>query len=92
MEMELSQYLAEPRIPRESDIFHWLGKAKIRFPSLAGLAQVYLSAPAGSVASERLFSVMGMILDPQRNKLDPIMLDQLAFMKSNLEFWNFDMD
>lgn len=92
MEIELSLYLAEPKIHRDSDIFEWWRTEKLRFPKLAVLAQQYLSAPPASVASERLFSLMGNILTPERNRLQPVIVDELAFMKFNLESWNFNLD
>ena len=52
----IESYLKEPNQPRHSNlIVNWQEK-KIFYPVLAQLAAKYLSIPAASVASGRLFS------------------------------------
>ena len=55
-EVQIESYLKEPNQPRHSNhIIYWQEK-KIFYPVLAQLAAKYLSIPAASVASDRLFS------------------------------------
>ena len=57
---------------------------------LASLARKYLSAPPGSVASERLFSTAADIADEKRNRLAAEKVEMLLFLKKNLQLLNFD--
>ena len=52
---------------------------------MAKLAKKYLSPPAGSVPSERMFSVTGRIVRPDRSRLDPERLNKLMIIKSGLK-------
>ena len=46
--------------------------------------KMILCLSATSVASESLFSVAGIIQDEQRNRLHPMLLSMLNFMKFNI--------
>lgn len=54
-----------------------------QFPLLANVAKQYLSLTATSVPAESLFSVMGIIVDEQRNRLHPSVLDTISLIKNN---------
>ena len=55
------------------------------YPLLARAAKMYLSIPATSVPTERVFSTAGDILTEQRGRLKPMQLDRLLFLKKNME-------
>ncbi len=57
---------------------------------MAAVATQYLSAPCSSVDSERLFSAVANVLDENRNRLKPDMVEMLVFIKKNTHFllWN----
>ena len=59
MDTELDNYLHQPRVNRSSNIYAYWHCSQ--FPLLEPAAKKYLSAPATSVASERLFSAAGQI-------------------------------
>ena len=84
--LEISTYLSSPTIDSEEDPLEWW---KIRESTtlhmLSRLANKYLSIPATSSASERLFSCSGNIVTPARNSLKPDMVDQLTFLACNVE-------
>lgn len=61
---------------------HACGKMAV---ALTSLAIQYLTCPASTVASERLFSMAGNILTESRNRLSPDKLDKLLFLHQNLE-------
>ena len=52
--------------------------------ALAKLAKKYLTPPPTSTDVERLFSVAGLILSDERNRLLPENVDKLLFIKENI--------
>ena len=59
-------------------------------PILSKLARkLFLCAPPGSVASERLFSTAADIADGKRNRLLSEKVEMLLFLKKNLLLLNF---
>ena len=52
---------------------------------MATLARIYLGVPATSVPSERVFSTAGDIVTAQRSRLAGDHIDQLIFLKKNLD-------
>ncbi|KAK9968722.1 hypothetical protein ABG768_003030 [Culter alburnus] len=82
--IELDTYLGEAPSPREDSPLKYWGVNKIRFPTLAKMAQKYLSAPCSSVESERLFSSVSHIIDENRNRLTADNAEKLLFLKKNL--------
>ena len=83
-EVQIESYLKEPNRPRNSNpIVYWEDK-KTLYPILAKLAANYLSIPAASVASERLFSTAKHIISDQQNSLNPERGEMLLFINKNL--------
>jgi hypothetical protein len=82
---ELQHYLSLPELPalEEYDPFKWWTTNKTEYPVLHKLAIKYLSIPATSVPSERLFSDANNLITPQRNRLDSFLVNQLMFLKRN---------
>uniref|UniRef100_A0A1X7SNH6 HAT C-terminal dimerisation domain-containing protein n=1 Tax=Amphimedon queenslandica TaxID=400682 RepID=A0A1X7SNH6_AMPQE len=64
-------YLNEANEPRKSNPLLYWKKHKDTRPILASLALRYLTCPASTVASERLFSAAGNILTDSQNRLSP---------------------
>ena len=46
---------------------------------------MYLTVPATSVSSERVFSTAGDIVTAQRANLKPKQIDELIFLKKNMK-------
>lgn len=89
VETEFNTYIIQRCEDWETDPLKWWKVNANRFPKLAPLAQRYLSAPATSVASERLFSTAGHILDSRRTRLSPQKAEQLIFLNRNLQALGF---
>jgi len=67
---------------KEFDILEFW-KNNSRFQTLRNISKRYLSFPATSTTSERLFSVSGMIYTKRRNKLSPVLLQSILFLREN---------
>ena len=87
---EFQNYLNLLELPvlEEYDPFKWWATNKINYPVLHKLAIKYLSIPATSVPSERLFSDANNLVTPQRNRLDSFLINQLMFLKRNRKHIN----
>ncbi|XP_065187650.1 E3 SUMO-protein ligase ZBED1-like [Sycon ciliatum] len=83
IEAEVAAYLAEKPVKRSVDPLLWWSTNAARFPRLAPLARKYLCIPATSVASERVFSFAGQIVDKRRSKLSAEMIDAQVFLHKN---------
>ncbi|KAJ8889388.1 hypothetical protein PR048_008887 [Dryococelus australis] len=81
-EAEVEMYLTEPPIPINSNPLQY--RKTSPYTRLHKAAQKYLSSPAGSVASERLFSSAGLISSKKRSSLNPEKLRQLVFLNKNI--------
>lgn len=85
-EIELEMYLSEPLSPISSDpLTYW---SKSPYFRLCNASKKYLSAPSGSVESERLFSTAGLVGSKKRSSLNPEKLRQLVFLNKNLVLLN----
>lgn len=82
-EAQFARYIAEPQISHNADPFEWWKINEKKFPSLAPLAKEYLSIPASSAGSERVFSTCGNIVTPKRCCLDPANVNVLVFLFQN---------
>lgn len=66
------------------DVLQWW-KKQVDLPLLSALAKSYLSIPATSVSSERVFSTAGDIVTAKRSLRHPDHVDQLIFLKKKLK-------
>ena len=64
-------------------------KKKVQYPLLAKAARRYLAAPPTTVASEWVFSRVGMIYEPKRKRLQGKKANKLLFCNTNLPLCNF---
>ncbi len=83
---ELDYYLDPTYTPvAEYDInpFEWWLIRKTQFPNVVKLTRKYLSIPASSVLSKRLFSDAGNQITAKRTHLDLILAGKMMFMKRN---------
>ena len=84
IEAELSSYLLSSETDPDTDPLQWWKVHEANFPRLSNLARKYLSIPATSAPSERVFSTGGNIVTCQRACLKPEAVDRLVFLAKNL--------
>lgn len=56
-------------------------------PLIKNIARKYLSVPAYSVSSERVFSLCGNLVNKKRYRLSPNNVDLLVFLNRNIGYW-----
>lgn len=86
---EVDVYLNENIIEKagpNTNSFEWWANNKQKFPILAILARKYLSIPATSVPSERLFSDAGNNMPNKRTRLSPKFFQEILFIKRNSKY------
>lgn len=66
-----------------SDPLQWWEDRKIVYPTLYALSQRFLSIPATSAPSERLWSLASRIVTIRRAKLESTLISDLMFVKEN---------
>ena len=85
MEHKINKFLEIPCEERESDpLKWWQDEGKEKFPMLCKLASKYLSIPATSVPSERLFSSAGEVISKKRNRIGDENAEMLVVLHGNL--------
>ena len=82
-EMEVKYYMECRKIDRSSDPLMWWKVNCHALPRLAKLAKKYLSTPATSVPSERIFSKAGELISKKRSNLKKSHVDMIIFLNKN---------
>ena len=87
---EIQHYLNLPELPalKEYGPFAWWATNKAQYPILHKIAIKYLSIPATSVPSERLFSDANNLVTSQRTRLDSSIINKIMFLKRNRKHMN----
>lgn len=81
---------AELKSNKKSDPLDWWKVNAVKYPKLGKLVWKYLSAPATSVPSERLFSEVAAISDARRSRLKPEKVETILFIRGNVPIFNFN--
>ena len=89
-DVEVTAFLNEPNISRNSSPYTWWKVNSEKFTILCILAKRFLSAPLGSIASEREFKVAKRVTTGRYN-LKPSNVQKLLFLKYNLRMLNYDI-
>ena len=80
---ELDLYVKMQRCERNGDVLKWWKENSVILPALSGIAKAVLCVPAGSVASEQLFSIAGLFDTVKRGSLNVETLESLTLLKAN---------
>ena len=81
--IEFQRYLSQPCISEDRDVLAYWKDHRETFPTLAKLAQKYLSVPASSAPVERIFSIAGKVFRPDRCRLTDKNFESVMFVKCN---------
>ena len=84
IEVEIEMYKKDTSIPLTSCPLKWWKENAQMYPLLSPLAKAYLTVPATSVPSERVFSTAGDIVNAQRSQLLPENVDMLVFLQKKV--------
>lgn len=75
-------YNSEPRIDRNTDPLMWW-KANVKYSSMYAIVRRFLSVPAASASSERLFQESAHVYGDMRAGLSPESASKILLIKSN---------
>lgn len=87
---QLDTYYGMPIIDKKADPVEWWSRHREKFPDLINLVRQFLSSPATSVYSERLFSEIGNIYVDNRSRLNSENAEKLLFIHHNLDKINYE--
>jgi hypothetical protein len=86
-EKELQKYIEEPCLDEKTCPLTYWKENQTVYPSLAEIATKVLGIPASSAAVERLFSIAGKVLRPERCCLSDSTFSKLMFVKCKNAFF-----
>ena len=68
-DLELTRYLQQERLPRDTDIYQYWKAKQYDYPILAKIAKDHLAIPAMSAPLESVFSVSSDVVTKKKNRL-----------------------
>ncbi|XP_017859657.1 PREDICTED: zinc finger BED domain-containing protein 4 [Drosophila arizonae] len=77
-------YNSEPRVERQSDPITWW-RSNNKYSALFPIVRRYLSTPAASIASERIFDISKSLYSDMQVGLCPENVSKILFIKANLK-------
>ena len=86
---EINQYLKEDPEPQDTQPLGYWATRQTIYPILSQMARHFLSIPATSAASERVFSKGRRIVSWQRSSLQPESIEKLLCLKEWYKFLNY---
>lgn len=89
IENEFQRYLGCKILEKDKNltVLEWWRSHEQFYPLIKNIARKYLSVPASSVSSERVFSLCGNLVNKKRCRLSPNNVDLLVFLNRNIEYW-----
>ena len=84
---EVARYLTSALTDTHLSLLQWWKKNGHFYPRLSILARKYLSVPASSVPSERVFSLAGHLVNKKRARLSKDNIDLIIFLHKNMSYW-----
>lgn len=85
--LELRAYMKEPIVNMNVCPMTWWRNNQHKYRVLAKLARKYLAIQGTSVASERVFSLAGHIINTKRTSLNETMVNMILCLNKNAELW-----
>jgi len=87
-ESEMKRYTNAESIETNENPLLWWKNKQNEFPVIADIAKEFLNAPATSIASERVFSKAGAIINKKRASLSSKNANMLIFIAHNQKILN----
>ena len=84
--MEMNKYEKETVLPRAKKPLSWWKVNGCAMPGMKILAKKYLSCPATSTPSERLFSKAGELINQRRSNISDKNINVVLFLNKNLKW------
>ena len=81
---QVDRYAVSPTIERSKNPLIFWKEERLHYPNIARVVRRYLSCPASSVYSERLFSEAGNIFEEHRSRLLPRNGERLLFLHHDI--------
>ena len=82
---EVNAFLIETEIANDIDPLMWWKEKRLNFPNVARVARKWLSVPATSTPSERVFSICGLVDTAKRSKLLGESIQKQVFLYNNID-------
>ncbi len=80
---EILRWCSALQISQTADPLVWWKENAHSYPYLAPLARCYLAIPASGACIERMWSMAGNIVTPNRNQLAPFTVHELMFLQQH---------
>ena len=81
---EIAIFSGLPDVEEQGDPLFWCAEQMVTYerdlPTIFRLQQQYLSIPASSADSERMFSIAGKLFGMDRSALDPLQMEKMLLI------------
>ena len=82
---EVNAFLIETQTLNDMDPLMWWKAKRFNFPNVARVARKWLSVPATSTPSERVFSICGLVDTAKRSSLLGESIQKQIFLYNNMD-------
>lgn len=88
LEMEENKFEEIKMLPPKTKILEFWETQKTKLPILYKVSRIVMGVPSTQTIVERLFSSFAFIINSRRTKMCPDLLQQILFIRGNVELFN----